>query len=164
MFDLDRFKQAQAAPHAGIATAMAELRAGRKTSHWIWYVFPQLAGLGRSPMATRYGLAGLDEASAYLRDPLLGGRLAAAAAAVRAHVAPPRAARLNAVMGSSIDALKLVSSMTLFRHVAARLNAEDPRPEFAALADDAEAILTAAATQGYVHCAFTIRALADAAR
>jgi uncharacterized protein (DUF1810 family) len=163
MFDLDRFEQAQASPHAGIAVAMAELRAGRKASHWIWYVFPQLAGLGRSPMAARYGLAGLDEAAAYLRDPLLGGRLAAAASAVRAHVAPPRAARLDAVMGSGIDALKLVSSMTLFSHVAARVNAEDPRPEFAALAEAAEAILTAAAAQGYARCAFTAKAIAAAA-
>src|SRR5215831_9234320 len=103
-FDLERFKQAQDAPRAGFTTALGELRAGRKTSHWIWYVFPQLAGLGRSPMATRYGLNGIGEADAYLRDPVLAERLAMAAGAVRAHVAPHAGAGvpLDVVMGSDI--------------------------------------------------------------
>lgn len=159
MFDLDRFRQAQDASHGGFATALRELRAGRKTTHWIWYVFPQLAGLGQSPSAVRFGLAGADEAAAYLRDPVLGERLAAAAAAVCEHLTRPRPPRLDQLMGSRIDALKLVSCMTLFGPVARALQADDPRPEFAAMAAHADAILGAAAAQGYERCAFTEREL-----
>jgi uncharacterized protein (DUF1810 family) len=162
MSDLDRFKQAQDSRHAGYAAALAELRAGRKTSHWIWYVFPQLRGLGRSSMAVRYALADGDDAAAYLRDPVLAQRLAVAAAAVRDHVAPARGsgAPLDVVMGSDIDALKLVSSMTLFARVAARMIAGgDTRSELADLVAHAEAILNAAAAEGYERCAHTERAL-----
>lgn len=161
--DLDRFKKAQESRQPGYAAALSELRGGRKRSHWIWYIFPQLGGLGRSPMAVRYALADGNEAADYLRDPVLAQRLAAAAAAVRGHVAPARgaAAALEVVMGSDIDAVKLVSSMTLFARVAARLVAEgDGRKELAELVDDAEAILTTAAAQGYPRCAHTERALA----
>ena len=86
MSNLDRFRQAQEKPHAGFVAALGELGAGRKTGHWIWYIFPQLAGLGRSPTAVHYGLAGAEDAADYLRDPVLGQRLIAAAAAVRAHL------------------------------------------------------------------------------
>jgi uncharacterized protein (DUF1810 family) len=110
--------------------AFRELQAGRKTSHWIWYVFPQLAGLGRSSTAVYYGLAGGEEAADYLCDRVLGERLVAAAAAVRTHLADgkARAVRLEELMGSQIDALKLVSCMTLFRHVAKTLFGVDPQP------------------------------------
>jgi uncharacterized protein (DUF1810 family) len=160
MFDLDRFRQAQDSPHDGFADALRELGAGRKTSHWIWYVFPQLRGLGGSPMAVQYGLAGPEEAAAYLADRVLAGRLLDAASAVRAHVDPPRGsrARLETVMGSRIDAQKLVSSMTLFANLARRLDAV-ARPDLDALVDHAEAILAVAATQGYPRCAFTEKAL-----
>jgi len=164
MSDLDRFKQAQDSRHAGYATAVAELRAGRKTSHWIWYVFPQLRGLGRSSMAVRYALADGDEAAAYLRDSVLAQRLVAATAAVRDHVAPARGdgAPLDVVMGSDIDALKLVSSMTLFERVATKMIIDgDQRSELRDLVAHAEAILTAAAAQGYERCAHTERALAQ---
>jgi uncharacterized protein (DUF1810 family) len=151
--DVGRFREAQDAGSAGGASAfvaaLRELRAGRKTGHWIWYVFPQLRGLGRSPMAVRYGLNGAAEAAAYLRDPVLVERLVSAAAAVRAHL--ERDARLDQLMGSDIDALKLVSSMTLFTRVA--------RNENVALAEHADAILAAAAAQGYQPCAFTIKQL-----
>ncbi len=155
MSDLDRFRQAQdGAP--GFNEALRELRAGAKTGHWIWYVFPQLRGLGRSPMAVRFGLDGLAEAAAYLGDPVLADRLAAATAAVRAHLTSPvRAVPLDELMGSDIDALKLVSSMTLFSHVARAEHARQPRPVLAALANDADAILAVAAKQGYPRCAFT---------
>jgi len=156
MDKLDRFRQAQDAPHAGYAVALRELQAGEKTSHWIWYVFPQLAGLGRSSTAVYYGLAGVEEAAAYLRDRVLGERLVTSAAAVQAHLsgswARPRA--LAELMGSQIDALKLVSSMTLFGHVASTLHAVDAH-RFAAMADHAEAILAAAVAQGYDRCAYT---------
>jgi hypothetical protein len=108
-------------------------------------------------MAVRYGVAGTEEARAYLRDPTLAGRLVSAAGAVRAHVDPrgARAAALEDVMGSSIDAAKLVSSMTLFRGVAQSLLAEEPRPEWAALVEHADAILAAARSQGHASCSFT---------
>ena len=101
-FDLDRFRNAQDAPNGGFDTALAELRAGRKQSHWIWYVFPQLAGLGQSSTAVHYGLAGAEEAAAYVRDDVLGDRLVAAAAVVRGHVAGARPLRLDRLMGSEI--------------------------------------------------------------
>ena len=71
---LARFQEAQADPHAGYDTALTEIRRGRKTSHWIWYIFPQLAGLGRSAMAEKYAIRDLAEACAYRRDPLLCAR------------------------------------------------------------------------------------------
>jgi len=157
MSGLDRFREAQDAPHAGFALALGELRAGRKTGHWIWYVFPQLAGLGRSSTAAYYGLAGVEEAAGYLRDRVLGDRLVEAAAAVRAHLVPSaaRRVRLEELMGSQVDALKLVSCMTLFQHVAKALYLEDPQPRFAAMAAHAEKVLAAAAAEGYGRCAYT---------
>src|SRR5262245_2975351 len=161
VYDLDRFRHAQDAPDAGFARALRELEGGRKTSHWIWYVFPQLAGLGQSPTAVYYGLDGAEEATEYLRDGLLGERLVAAAAVVREHLAGPetRPVRIERLMGSKIDALKLVSCMTLFAHVAKVLSVAEPQPRFAAMAAHAEAILGAAAAQGYGACAFTRDAL-----
>jgi uncharacterized protein (DUF1810 family) len=130
----------------GFAQAIGELRAGAKRSHWIWYIFPQLAGLGSSPMAEMYALRGVEEAEAYLRDPVLRERLLAAMNAVRGH-----ASSLRTLMGSQIDALKLVSSMTLFREVARRVKDDDVR-------DAADAILSAAGRQGFPECEFTKRA------
>lgn len=111
--DLERFVSAQDAG-GSYATALAELRRGRKSSHWMWYVFPQIAGLGSSAMAQRYAIADLTEATAYLRHPVLGPRLVDAAQAVLDSGAPD-AQRL---MGG-IDAVKLRSSMTLFEAAAA---------------------------------------------
>jgi uncharacterized protein (DUF1810 family) len=120
-FDLQRFVDAQAG--GVIERAIGELEAGRKQSHWMWFVFPQLKGLGRSPTALFYGVTSLEEARAYLAHPVLGQRLAAAAqAATRAP-----AASLRALFGSPDD-LKFVSSMTLFAKAAA-----DPAPFAAAL-------------------------------
>jgi len=158
MDDLDRFKNAQQTREPGFDDAIRELRAGSKVSHWIWYIFPQLAGLGRSPMAARFGLRGIDEATAYLRDPILLARLLAAAQAVSVQLAPgggAQPARLDRLMGSDIDAIKLVSSMTLFRALADRLCADDARPELAALVAQADLILAVAAQQGYERCAYT---------
>jgi uncharacterized protein (DUF1810 family) len=157
MFNLDRFRDAQGAPDSGFAVALRELRVGRKTSHWIWYVFPQLAVLGRSSTAVHYGLAGVEEAADYLRDRVLGERLVAAAAVVRTHLADDKArtVRLEELMGSRIDALKVISCMTLFRHVARTIQAVDPQPQFAAMAEHADSILAAAAAQGYGRCVLT---------
>jgi uncharacterized protein (DUF1810 family) len=160
MSQLHRFHKAQDDGASGFATAIEELRRGRKMSHWIWYVFPQLRGLGASAMAVRYGLNGPEEGVAYLGDRVLADRLLDAVSAVKSHVAPPAGApaRLDVVMGSRIDAQKLVSSLTLFVHLARRLHTTD-RPDLALLADDAAIVLAAAAAQGYPACAFTERAL-----
>ena len=90
--------------------ALDELRCGRKQSHWMWFVFPQLAGLGHSPTARFYALDGMDEARAYLADPLLASRLTGAAEAVLAWAGKRD---LHAILGP-VDALKFVSCMTLF--------------------------------------------------
>lgn len=105
-FELGRFLAAQ---DRAYATALEELRQGRKRSHWIWYVFPQLRGLGSSPAAGLYGLAGLDEARAYLAHPVLGARLREAIQAMLAH----RALGADGVLGG-LDALKFRSCLTLF--------------------------------------------------
>jgi uncharacterized protein (DUF1810 family) len=159
-FDLARFHHAQNATSDGFADALRQLRAGRKTSHWIWYVFPQLRGLGGSPMAVRYGLDGPGEGAAYLADGVLAGRLIEAAAAVRAHLEPKVGSpvALEVVMGAKIDAQKLVSSMTLFAGLARGATSGD-RPDLSTLAEHAEAILAAAAAQGYPRCSLTERAL-----
>ncbi len=103
--DLNRFVAAQ---RDTFDSAIAELRAGRKTSHWMWFVFPQIAGLGSSAMAQHYAIRDIQEARAYLAHPLLGPRLRAAAAAI---LAAPGSA--EAILGP-VDAMKLRSSMTLF--------------------------------------------------
>lgn len=109
-YRLARFVQAQDGPYAD---ALDELRAGRKASHWMWFVFPQVAGLGSSPTSQRYAIASLDEARAYLLHPVLGPRLVECARAVLSH--PELTPR--EIMGSPDDA-KLRSSMTLFARVA----------------------------------------------
>ncbi|MDH7975070.1 DUF1810 domain-containing protein [Sphingomonas sp. AR_OL41] len=109
-FDLNRFVAAQAGSYD---RALAELSAGQKRSHWMWFVFPQFAGLGSSPMAQRYAISSLDEARAYLDHPLLGPRYAACVAAL---AALPPDATARGVFGD-VDAMKLCSSLTLFAAV-----------------------------------------------
>jgi uncharacterized protein (DUF1810 family) len=159
MFDLERFRRAQARSADGFKTALEELEAGRKRSHWIWYIFPQLAGLGHSDMAVRYGLLGVAEAMEYLRDAMLRGRLLALTTVVVTQLQGRPAPALGELMGSEIDALKLVSSMTLFRDVARRLNQVEPLPDYAEIAANADAILRIAAAQGFADCAATLRKL-----
>ena len=158
--NLDRFRTAQDQPHAGFADALAEMQAGRKQSHWIWYVFPQLAGLGRSSTARHYGLNGIAEAVEYFEDPVLGSRLLAITEAVEQHLRPGDATPLGDLMGSGIDALKLVSSLTLFQGIAQRVvtKTEDRGRRLARAAD---AILAAAAAQGYPRCEYTLGRLAE---
>ena len=110
--DLRRFVDAQAPV---IAEVQAELDAGDKTSHWMWFVFPQLAALGRSSTAKHYGLSGAAAARAYLEHPLLGARLADCSERVLRAAARGRSA---VQIFGSIDAMKLRSSMTLFEAVA----------------------------------------------
>jgi uncharacterized protein (DUF1810 family) len=108
--DLDRFLAAQQGTYDG---ALAELRRGRKTGHWIWFVFPQLDGLGRSEMSHRYGIVSLGEAEAYAAHPVLGARLRECAEVLLA----ARSTSADDILGS-IDAMKVRSSMTLFRRAA----------------------------------------------
>jgi uncharacterized protein (DUF1810 family) len=108
--DLERFVRAQDSGGT-YQRAVAELRKGRKTSHWMWFVFPQIAGLGRSAMAQAYAISDLAEAQAYLAHPVLGPRLIECAEIVAAH----QGLSAQQIFGG-IDAIKLRSSMTLFAH------------------------------------------------
>jgi uncharacterized protein (DUF1810 family) len=154
---LTRFHSAQASPTAGYDIALAEIRRGRKTSHWIWYIFPQLEGLGRSSTARVYAVRDLAEACDYLRDPLLRARYEEIAGAVHDQLA--RGIALEDLMGSRTDALKLVSSLTLFRAAAQRLAGEDSALDF--LAQHLDSVLERTAAQDYLPCANT-RARIDA--
>jgi uncharacterized protein (DUF1810 family) len=104
--DLDRFVTAQSGSYE---TALAEIRRGAKRSHWVWYIFPQIAGLGRSATAQRYAIQSLEEARAYLAHPVLGSRLRECVAALQ----DLTGTTAEAVFGG-IDAVKLRSSLTLF--------------------------------------------------
>ena len=110
-FDLKRFVDAQASVYQRVLT---ELRSGRKASHWIWFIFPQIKGLGSSPMANKYAIASRAEAQAYLDHPVLGARLRECARLVAA--VPDRS--IAEILGYP-DELKFRSSMTLFAAVAA---------------------------------------------
>ena len=115
MTDLSRFVEAQRLTYD---SALAELRAGRKRSHWMWFVFPQIAGLGMSATAIYYAIASADEARAYLAHDLLGPRLRECTRAVLDH----QGKSAGEIFGP-VDAMKLRSSMTLFDHVG---GADDP--------------------------------------
>ena len=120
-YDLDRFVTAQDREYE---TVLGELRRGRKTSHWIWFIFPQIAGLGHSAMSQHFAIGSLDEARAYLAHPILGPRLRECARLVLA----VEGRTAEEILGS-IDAMKLRSSMTLFHRAA------PDRPEFALVLD-----------------------------
>ena len=113
-YDLQRFVAAQVGDYE---RALSELQRGRKESHWIWYIFPQVAGLGFSPTAQKYAIESHDEAVAYLKHPVLGRRLTQCCQALLRH----RGKRVEDIMGYPDD-LKLQSSMTLFALVAASDN------------------------------------------
>lgn len=123
-FNLQRFVDAQDREGA-YGRALSELCRGRKQGHWIWFVFPQIQGLGSSETARFYAVSSLDEASAYLRHPVLGPRLAEAAEALLELPGRDPAAVLG-----ELDAMKLRSSMTLFSHV------EDAAPVFERVLDE----------------------------
>jgi uncharacterized protein (DUF1810 family) len=108
--DLERFVQAQDSGGT-YQRAVAELRSGRKTTHWMWFIFPQIAGLGRSATAQAYAIGDLAEAQAYLAQPILGPRLIECAEIVAA-----QQGRSAEQIFGGIDAIKLRSSMTLFAH------------------------------------------------
>jgi uncharacterized protein (DUF1810 family) len=122
-YDLNRFVTAQDAGGT-YDHAVAELRRGRKTSHWMWFVFPQIAGLGYSPTSRRFAISSLDEARAYLAHPVLGPRLIECAGIVA-----QTQDRTAEQMFGDLDALKLHSSVTLF------LRADPGAPVFARVLD-----------------------------
>ena len=120
-YQLSRFVEAQKGDYD---QAVAELRRGRKTGHWIWYVFPQIAGLGMSPTSQRYAISSLDEARAYLQHPILGPRLVEVASVILGNTDSTAVQ----IFGE-LDAMKLRSSMTLFQQ------AEPEEPVFGRVLD-----------------------------
>jgi uncharacterized protein (DUF1810 family) len=149
---LDRFRKAQESSLAGVGTALAELRSGHKRSHWIWYIFPQLTVLGRSSIARHYGLRDVEEAIDYLSDGQLAARLIEVTEAVRQQLR--RGVSLPELMGSEIDVIKLVSSLTLFEAIASRVPPADAGAH--PLLPLAAEVLAEAERQGYARCGYTL--------
>jgi uncharacterized protein (DUF1810 family) len=150
---LERFLEAQDSS-GDFGRALREMRAGRKQGHWIWYVFPQLYGLGHSSASRLYGLDGLGEAAEYVRHPILRSRLLEITAAVAARL--ETGVTLDTLMNSHVDALKLVSSMTLFHATAERLQADEGNRDYESLRQLTGEVLAAAGAQGYSPCRFTL--------
>ena len=158
MTGLDRFKSAQSSSHTGFDAALQEIRTGGKTGHWIWWIFPQLQGLGQSGMSLAFGIEDEHEAEDFLRDPELRLRLATITGAVAEQLSPGRVS-LRSLMGSDIDATKLVSSLTLFGHVAHRLRDTDDEADVDAFIRAADAVMIHAEAHGYPPCPYTMRRL-----
>jgi uncharacterized protein (DUF1810 family) len=159
---LDRFKTAQEDRASGFDAALAELKKGRKTSHWIWYIFPQLSSLGRSSTARFYGLSGLGEACDYLSDSVLRHRLVLATEVVDENLA--QGASLLELMGSETDCFKLASSLTLFEVAAKKLQPVEPVEgglDLKKLISLCERVLTLAGGQGFPRCSHTLQAVAS---
>ena len=143
MADLERFVAAQD-ERSTYASAVAELRAGRKAGHWMWFVFPQLAGLGRSELSRRYAISSLEEARAYLAHPILGKRLEECT-----RVLAGLEGRTAVEALGPVDAMKLRSSMTLFARAAPEnaLFREVLDRYFEGVADDATDALLSGSTR-----------------
>ena len=154
--NLERFKIAQAGTDSGFDVALKELRQGHKVSHWIWYVFPQLRGLGRSPTAQFYAIENAEEARAYVLDPLLGKNLLTAMQVVAGQLA--RGVSLDELMGGYVDSQKVVSCATLFREVSAGMADAIPAGAIREVAND---VLEAAESQGYPPCEQTMKVLSE---
>lgn len=151
---LDRFHEAQSRAYSH---ALEEMKAGRKTSHWIWFVFPQIDGLGSSPTARLYAIRDIDEALGYLRDPVLRARYGEMIATVGMQVRS--GIPVETLMGGRTDALKLVSSLTLFREAARILETRDASTEMREMALDCDYILNSISAQGYPPCQGTLSRL-----
>ena len=151
--DLLRFVEAQ---RDTFERAFGEIEAGRKQSHWMWFIFPQVSGLGVSSISQRYALASMEEAAAYLQHPVLGAGYLRIVDAVW-HQVIEEGVSIGALFGSPDDS-KLVSSLTLFAAVARGV---DPaRPDLAMFVTHADEILRAAATEGLAQCMTTLRFVA----
>jgi uncharacterized protein (DUF1810 family) len=155
---LERFRLAQDGPDAGFESALAELGTTGKRGHWIWYIFPQIEGLGTSPTAREYAIRDADEAADYLYDSVLRSRLLAVTRTIAEQL--ERGQSLEELMRSRIDAVKTVSSLTLFERVADRLRASNNEPdEYSAVANAAGRVLSLAEAQGHPRCRFTLQRL-----
>jgi uncharacterized protein (DUF1810 family) len=154
---LERFLTAQASPHSGFKTAYAELQSGRKTSHWIWYVLPQLEVLGRSDTAKFYGLKDAAEAIAYLQNSTLRGNLRTMLEVIAAQFA--QGVSVRTLMGSETDSLKLASCLTLFEQVATSLHQTADASDGTAIAQRCSEILGRMEPQGFSRCRVTLREL-----
>ncbi|MCF0235258.1 MAG: DUF1810 domain-containing protein [Bacteroidaceae bacterium] len=113
-YNLNRFLQAQEGKYA---EALQEIKNGQKVSHWIWYIYPQLEGFGRSHRSKFYAISGADEAQAYLAHPTLGARLREITEALAAHAEGESAKSIRYILGD-IDAMKVKSCMTLFEAIS----------------------------------------------
>ena len=139
-----RFLEAQNAGHpSAYDRALAELRAGRKRSHWIWFVLPQHQGLCRSAMAQRYGIDGREEAKAYLAEPTLLSRLEEVIAVIAEQLHQPEQT-LERLMGGNLDATKTISCLTLFE-AAGLSSAEALLNQLGRRCSKTQALLTAPA-------------------
>ena len=160
MSRLERFRAAQSSHEGGFESALAEIRAGGKKTHWIWYVFPQLAGLGTSVPSRTFAIQDESEAAEFLRDAELRGRLVSITSAVAEQLRTRPTASLTALFGSEIDAQKVVSSLTLFGTVARNLRDNEATDEYTRLAELSDEILGRARLEGYPPCRFTLKKLA----
>lgn len=157
MSRLARFREAQNSSPGGFKAALDELRAGRKRGHWIWYVFPQISGLGTSGASLTFAIDSQEEATEFLRDSELCSRLLAIANVVAEQLRTGKP--LRALMGSDIDAKKVVSSLTLFANVAKKVDDLERSDAVSQIAKVADEVLALAASQGYPPCAYTLRRL-----
>jgi len=152
---LERFIRAQDSPQSGIASALDELRGDGKRGHWIWYVFPQLRGLGKYWNSEFYGVDGVKEAVPYLAHPVLRDRLRQVTGIVAKRLGD--GVSLRQLLGGDTDARKLVSSLTLFRGVAESTILPDrDAVELRELSRLSTEVLGRANEQGYPPCRFTI--------
>ena len=157
MSQLDRFHVAQASSDSGFESALEQLQTGGKRGHWIWYVFPQIKGLGGMSVPSQtFALDGAQEAAEFLRDAELRSRLLRITRVVAEQLRTGATKSLLALMGSDIDAKKVVSSLTLFLHVAKRLREVEGTDAYDPVADAADEVLVLAASQGYAPCSFTL--------
>jgi uncharacterized protein (DUF1810 family) len=156
MANVARFNSAQKDKNSGYAQALMEISAGHKTSHWIWYIFPQLKALAGSSTAIFYGIVDFEEACDYLRDPVLFNRYDEIVTQVEQHL--KKGVSPTLLMGSDIDAMKLTSSLTLFREVASFLDSHDkePKQNFNALKNRCDNIFTLLEKHNYYRCAHTL--------
>jgi uncharacterized protein (DUF1810 family) len=159
MSRLERFKAAQNSSRSGFESALGEIRTGLKRGHWIWYVFPQLAGLGASGPSQAFAIHGKEEAVEFLQDSELRSRLLTIADAVAEQLRTRKGASLRSLMGSDIDARKVVSSLTLFGHVAKTLKGVDGIDAYDSIANVADEVLAVSASEGYPPCEYTLRHL-----
>jgi len=150
---VERFLEAQER-NGNFDHALREMHTGQKRGHWIWYVFPQLVGLGSSGSSQFYGLDGLEEALEFLKHPVLRSRFLEITTSVAARL--KEGVRLDTLMSSRIDTLKLVSSLTLLRAASQRLLASEGIPVYDLLVQTTTDVLDAAEAQGYPLCSFTL--------